>query len=81
MTDGGEMGADVSVVACVEQGKAPDSVTAKARGAGPNVVNTELPAAGQPTAPGGCARTRRWRATTGRGMWRVRAVLAVSDGG
>ncbi|BEU94588.1 hypothetical protein ACDW_02930 [Acidovorax sp. DW039] len=28
----------------MEQGKAPDSVTAKARGAGANVVNTELPA-------------------------------------
>ena len=32
------------LVAWVEQGKAPDSVTAKARGAGANVVNTELPA-------------------------------------
>ena len=30
------------LVAWVEQGKAPDSVTAKARGAGANVVNTEL---------------------------------------
>jgi hypothetical protein len=28
----------------VEQGKAPDSVTAKARGAGANGVNAELPA-------------------------------------
>ena len=32
------------LVAWVEQGKAPDSVTAKARGAGANVVNAELPA-------------------------------------
>ena len=32
------------LVALVEQGKAPDSVTAKARGAGANVVNAELPA-------------------------------------
>jgi len=32
------------LVAWVEQGKAPDSVTAKARGAGANVVNTEVPA-------------------------------------
>ena len=32
------------LVAWVEQGKAPDSVTAKVRGAGANVVNTELPA-------------------------------------
>ena len=31
------------LVAWVEQGKAPDSVTAKARGAGANVVNTEVP--------------------------------------
>ena len=31
------------LVAWVEQGKAPDSVTAKARGAGANVVNAELP--------------------------------------
>ncbi len=32
------------LVAWVEQGKAPDSVTAKARGTGANVVNAELPA-------------------------------------
>ena len=32
------------LVAWVEQGKAPDSVTAKARGAGAKVVNNELPA-------------------------------------
>ncbi|RYH46722.1 MAG: tannase/feruloyl esterase family alpha/beta hydrolase, partial [Alcaligenaceae bacterium] len=32
------------LVAWVEQGKAPDSVTARARGAGANVVNAELPA-------------------------------------
>ena len=32
------------LVAWVEQGKAPDSVTAKARGAGSTVVNAELPA-------------------------------------
>ena len=32
------------LVAWVEQGKAPDTVTANARGAGANVVNTELPA-------------------------------------
>lgn len=32
------------LVAWVEQGKAPDSVTAKVRGAGANVVNAELPA-------------------------------------
>jgi hypothetical protein len=32
------------LVAWVEQGKAPESVTAKARGAGANVVNAELPA-------------------------------------
>lgn len=32
------------LVAWVEQGKAPDRVTAKARGIGANVVNTELPA-------------------------------------
>ncbi len=32
------------LVAWVEQGKAPDSVTAKARGAGANMVNAELPA-------------------------------------
>ena len=32
------------LVAWVEQGKAPDSVTAKALGAGANVVNAELPA-------------------------------------
>ena len=32
------------LVAWVEQGKAPESVTAKARGAGANVVNNELPA-------------------------------------
>ena len=31
------------LVAWVEQGKAPDSVTAKARGAGANVVNAEVP--------------------------------------
>ncbi len=32
------------LVAWVEQGKAPDSVTANARGAGAKVVNAELPA-------------------------------------
>ncbi|WP_298213337.1 tannase/feruloyl esterase family alpha/beta hydrolase [Acidovorax sp.] len=32
------------LVAWVEQGKAPDSVTARARGAGANLVNAELPA-------------------------------------
>ncbi len=32
------------LVAWVEQGKAPDSVTARVRGAGANVVNAELPA-------------------------------------
>ena len=44
VTGAGEMGGDVAVIAWVEQGKAPNSVTAMARGAGPNVVNTELPA-------------------------------------
>lgn len=33
------------LVAWVEKGKAPDSVAAAARGAGANVINTELPAA------------------------------------
>ena len=32
------------LVAWVEQGKAPDSIQATARGAGANVVNAEIPA-------------------------------------
>ena len=34
MTDAGEMAADLSAVAWVEQGKAPDNVTAKVGGTG-----------------------------------------------
>lgn len=38
------MSADVYVITWVEEGKAPDSMTAKACGAGSNAVHTELPA-------------------------------------
>ena len=38
------MGADYSVVVWEEQDKAPDNVTAKARGARANLVNTDRPA-------------------------------------
>ena len=38
------MAADLSVVAWEEHGKAPYNVTATARGAGTNPVNTERPA-------------------------------------
>lgn len=44
MTGAGEMAADLSVVAWEEHGKAPYNVTATARGAGTNPVNTERPA-------------------------------------
>ena len=40
MTDGEEMGADLSVVTWEEHGKAPGNVAAKARGAGADLVNT-----------------------------------------
>lgn len=52
------------LVKWVEQGKAPQSIVASARGAG-NVggVNADLPAVGRPTARGRCARTRMWPIT------------------
>ena len=54
------------LVAWVEKGKAPDSVAAAARGAGANVVNTELPAA--------------WSATRSRPLCRYPKVTTYVSG-
>jgi len=43
VTDGGEMGADLAMVAAVGQSEALDSLTAKVRGSEANVVNKKLP--------------------------------------
>jgi len=72
------MGADYSVVAWEEQGKAPDNVTAKARGAGANVVNAELPAIWS------INRTRPlcvYSKVARYNVWKVRAISAASDRG
>ena len=74
------MGADVSVVDWVEQGKAPDSVTAKARDAGPNVVTTELPASWSANRTRPLCVYPKVARYNGSGMWRARAVLAASEG-
>ena len=45
------MGADYLVVIWEEQGKAPDNVTAKARGAGANGITTRCTRSGLPAEP------------------------------